>query len=113
MELNPNAAAGGGVDKEIDENGKETKCQEWASQGECEKNPRYMLVHCAASCHSRSKVMVHLYDGEDVGIAAFRFAEEHSSRFQSSTETQERIGLVSTKGRICIQKPGTMSRAAK
>ncbi|GAB5364554.1 hypothetical protein AAMO2058_000980200 [Amorphochlora amoebiformis] len=27
-------------------------CQLWAAQGECNKNPAYMLVHCAKSCGS-------------------------------------------------------------
>ena len=25
-------------------------CEKWASWGECEKNPRYMLVECRQSC---------------------------------------------------------------
>lgn len=28
------------------------KCQEWASSGECEINPSYMLVNCAPSCEA-------------------------------------------------------------
>ena len=31
---------------------KEEKCGHWASLGECEKNPKYMLVNCAVSCDS-------------------------------------------------------------
>ena len=30
----------------------EPDCSEWASRGECEKNPDYMLGNCAVSCSS-------------------------------------------------------------
>jgi len=88
VELNPNANAGL-VNKEVDSNGEEPKCEEWAAQGECKKNPKYMNENCAASCNSSRKAKVEVYDGEDVGIAAFRFVEEHSGDFKSSAETQD------------------------
>jgi hypothetical protein len=28
------------------------RCPDWANQGECTKNPQYMLVHCRKSCTS-------------------------------------------------------------
>jgi ShK domain-like len=30
----------------------EDQCPQWAAQGECNKNPKYMLVHCRKSCAS-------------------------------------------------------------
>ena len=29
----------------------EMDCQAWASAGECEKNPKYLYVHCKKSCN--------------------------------------------------------------
>lgn len=26
------------------------KCRDWAREGECDRNPGYMLAECAASC---------------------------------------------------------------
>ena len=26
-------------------------CDEWVAMGECQKNPNYMLYHCAKGCH--------------------------------------------------------------
>ena len=30
------------------------RCAGWAAEGECKKNPSYMLTSCRASCHSCS-----------------------------------------------------------
>jgi prolyl 4-hydroxylase len=30
----------------------ETECPRWAGQGECSKNPQYMLINCRKSCES-------------------------------------------------------------
>ena len=91
VKLNPNIAEGG-VDKEVNENGEEIYCEDWAAEGECKKNPRFMLEYCAGSCSAAAtKVVIHVYEGEDVGVAAFRFAEEYSSSFESTTETQESV----------------------
>lgn len=30
-------------------------CEQWASRGECERNPTYMTVSCRAACSSCSK----------------------------------------------------------
>src|SRR6056300_321953 len=37
---------------------KEQECGHWASLGECEKNPNYMLVNCPVSCDSCPKQRV-------------------------------------------------------
>jgi len=87
VELSPNV--GKGVDKEVDAKGEKPKCQKWAAEGECQKNPRYMLENCAASCNQSRKATAVVYEGEDVGVAAFRFAEEHSATFDSDTESHE------------------------
>eukprot|EP00537_Pseudo-nitzschia_pungens_P005953 CAMPEP_0172360826 /NCGR_PEP_ID=MMETSP1060-20121228/4780_1 /TAXON_ID=37318 /ORGANISM="Pseudo-nitzschia pungens, Strain cf. cingulata" /LENGTH=652 /DNA_ID=CAMNT_0013082915 /DNA_START=36 /DNA_END=1994 /DNA_ORIENTATION=+ len=98
MEINLNpVTANGEVDKEIDENGEKTSCEEWAAEGECKGNPSYMLQNCAGSCNAADKVVIHVYDGEDVGVAAFRFAEDHSTRFSSTTETQKAVMQVARK----------------
>jgi len=91
VKLNSNIPEGG-VDKEVNEDGEEIHCEDWAAMGECKKNPRFMLEYCAGSCSATaSKVVIHVYEGEDVGVAAFRFAEEYSSSFESTTETQESV----------------------
>lgn len=87
VELNPKANTG--VDKEIDHNGEVPNCKKWAAEGECQKNAIYMLDVCAGSCNTSRKATAYVYDGEDVGVAAFRFAEEYSSKFDVSLEPQE------------------------
>ena len=96
VELNPNA--NGGVDKEIGAQGEKPKCHEWAAVGECDRNPVYMLENCAATCNVSRKVTVYAFEGDDVGVAAFRFAEEYSAYFDdSTTETQETVMEVAKK----------------
>jgi tetratricopeptide (TPR) repeat protein len=87
--LNPNVGKDKGVDKEVDSKGEKPKCQEWAAEGECHRNPRYMLENCAASCNQSRKATAVVYEGEDVGVAAFRFAEEYSATIDSDTESHE------------------------
>lgn len=67
----------GAEDKTIDAEGKPLFCQQWMEQGECknEENARYMNENCAATC---GRATVFVLEGEDVGIAAFRFAEDYS-----------------------------------
>jgi len=95
VELNPNANAG--VDKEIDSNGEKPKCQEWAAEGECQINPGYMYENCPASCNASRKATVYVYEGDDVGVAAFRFVEEYSAMFDSPSQTQETVMMVARK----------------
>ncbi|VEU36728.1 unnamed protein product [Pseudo-nitzschia multistriata] len=90
VQLDPNRPMDG-VDKEFGDDGEKFECKQWASEGECEKNPGFMLQNCAASCKAANTVIVSVYDGEDVGVAAFRFGEEHSSAFGSPSETQESV----------------------
>jgi len=55
-------------------------CAEWASKGECLKNPGFMTKNCAASCRRESEpstATASVYEGEDAGIGAFRFAEDY------------------------------------
>jgi tetratricopeptide (TPR) repeat protein len=86
VELNQKA------DKKIDHHGTETKCQDWSAEGECNNNPVYMLENCHSSCAGTTEtITVNVYDGDDVGVAAFRFAEEHADRFASLVETQEKV----------------------
>lgn len=80
-----------GVDKDVDHNGEIPKCKKWAAEGECESNPTYMLETCAASCKENRSVEIHVHQGDDAGIAAFRFAEEYSARFTSSSETLDMV----------------------
>jgi len=81
IELNQNANAG--------DSDKNEECSDWATTGECQKNSDFMLSNCALSCNPSRKANVHVFDGDDVGIAAFRFAEEYSTHFDSDTETQQ------------------------
>lgn len=92
IELNHHQAGNGGDDKEIDSKGETPKCQEWAAEGECLRNPIYMFENCAASCNASRKAIVYVYEGDDVGVAAFRFAEEYST-----TETQQTVLEVAKK----------------
>mmetsp|Transcript_79688 Transcript_79688/g.161443 ORF Transcript_79688/g.161443 Transcript_79688/m.161443 type:complete len:651 (-) Transcript_79688:223-2175(-) len=87
VDLNPEA-----VDVEVDHNGEKTNCQKWVAELQCEQNPVYMQRSCARSCAVDTKVEV--YDGEDVGIAAFRFAEEHASHFTSHAAARNGIMIV-------------------
>jgi tetratricopeptide (TPR) repeat protein len=72
------------------------RCAEWASSGECESNPSYMLENCAASCSGddvaddnddddddgkQRKGEARVYEGEDAAIGAFRFVEEYASYY--------------------------------
>mgnify|MGYP001168893780 CR=1 FL=1 len=86
-----------GVDREIAQNGEKIKCKDLAAKGECEKRPDYMRENCAASCSEAQTVTVKVYDGEDVGVAAFRFAEEHSAKFKSTSDTQDKVMEVAQK----------------
>ena len=71
---------------------KNEKCEDWAKMGECQRNPGFMLENCAVSCDIVSrKGKAYVYDGEDVGVAAFRFAEEYSNHFDSTTNTQQKV----------------------
>eukprot|EP00566_Odontella_aurita_P008593 CAMPEP_0113547310 /NCGR_PEP_ID=MMETSP0015_2-20120614/12284_1 /TAXON_ID=2838 /ORGANISM="Odontella" /LENGTH=644 /DNA_ID=CAMNT_0000447849 /DNA_START=23 /DNA_END=1957 /DNA_ORIENTATION=+ /assembly_acc=CAM_ASM_000160 len=62
------------------------QCGEWAASGECEKNPEYMLQHCFGSCGSSTlaSAKVYVYEGEDAGVGAFRFAEQYSAHFDDA-----------------------------
>ncbi|KAL3784347.1 hypothetical protein HJC23_004110 [Cyclotella cryptica] len=70
-------------------------CPEWASNGECDTNPDYMLLHCAFSCgvtdhadtssSSQHTGTAHVYPGEDPAIGAFRFAEQYSGQYTHGT----------------------------
>jgi len=97
VELNPSANANAGVDKEIDSKGEVPKCEEWGAQGECENNPRYMSENCAATCNASRKAKVYVLEGDDIGVAAFRFAEAYSDAFDSPLETQEAVMEVAKK----------------
>jgi len=80
------------ADKKIDQNGEEPKCQEWAAKGECKNNAGYMMENCHGTCTGTPQtVTVNMYDGDDVGVAAFRFAEEYSDKFASLEATQEKV----------------------
>jgi len=89
VELSPKSIDG--VDKEIDENGEVPKCEEWAAEGECEKNRTYMSRHCAASCNQARKAKVYVFEGDDVGIATFRFAEQYWAAFSSTDQTLDTV----------------------
>ena len=86
-------------DKEFDDKGKETKCEERVADGWCQgKGPAdYMVNNCAASCQIYRTVTARVYEGEDVGIAAFRFVEEHSAFFRKDEEPQALVMEVATK----------------
>ena len=101
IELNRNANAGD--DKEIDAKGQKPNCQVWAAKGECHRNPGYMLENCAASCSPSRIASAYVYEGDDVGVAAFRFAEEYSAQFDSTTETQETVMEVAHKLREALE----------
>jgi len=91
MEVEFGPKSTNGVDKEVDGNGETPKCEEWAAEGECMKNPAYMLENCAASCSQARKASVNVYEGDDVGTATFRFAEEYSAIFTSTDETIDTV----------------------
>ena len=79
------------VDAEVDSKGKETRCAERIGWCWAPGNQNYMLNHCAASCQFHRIVPVNVYEGEDVGIAAFRFAEENSPLFFNDVEPIELV----------------------
>jgi tetratricopeptide (TPR) repeat protein len=59
-------------------------CPQWASQGECDTNPDYMLKECAKSCGVTPQQHIgdaRVYEGEDAAIGAFRFAENYSGYY--------------------------------
>mmetsp|Transcript_2529 Transcript_2529/g.5377 ORF Transcript_2529/g.5377 Transcript_2529/m.5377 type:complete len:722 (-) Transcript_2529:60-2225(-) len=81
-------------------------CPEWAAQGECEANPRFMSKSCALSCSTAGnnnedeeeddeeeeqeevtyqKGRAFIYQGEDAAIGAFRFAEQYSAHYPLQT----------------------------
>jgi len=91
IEVELSSTAVEGVDKDIDSNGQVPECQKWAAEGECDKNPRYMHENCAASCKEHRTVEIYVHEGDDVGTAAFRFAEEHSSKFPSPSDTLDMV----------------------
>ena len=81
------------------------RCAEWASSGECESNPSYMLENCAASCSGddvaddnvndddgkQRKGEARVYDGEDAAIGAFRFVEEYASYYPNGVVPTETV----------------------
>ena len=83
VDVELNAKYKGVPDKEVDAKGKETRCEPRADEGWCfgTGHDTYMLNNCAATCQVHRIVPVTVYDGEDIGIAAFRFAEENSYLF--------------------------------
>ena len=50
-------------------------CHDWATIGECEKNPDYMLIACKKACHSCGNIwwynhrIVHLSNFDTLGKA--------------------------------------------
>jgi len=90
IELNANVNANAANTGDISD--KNEKCEDWAKIGECQRNPGFMLENCAVSCDTVSrKGKAYVYDGEDVGVGAFRFAEEYSNYFDSTTDTQQKV----------------------
>ncbi len=59
------------------------QCPDWASRGECSKNPQYMLIHCRKSCQS----CIGLHQGDVLQIAPSE--ETRSQVLQRLVETQE------------------------
>ena len=56
------------------------QCPDWASSGECQKNPQYMLIHCRKSC------------GSCISLDSTQIAPDESTREQvlyKLIETQE------------------------
>lgn len=41
----------------------EARCEHWASVGECENNPKYMLVNCCKACKDDSEVDIAVQSG--------------------------------------------------
>ena len=92
IELNANVNVNVNTANTGDISDKNDKCEDWAKMGECQRNPGFMLENCAVSCDIVSrKGKAYVYDGEDVGVAAFRFAEEYSNHFDSTTNTQQKV----------------------
>lgn len=58
-------------------NDQHEQCAEWASTGECEANPKFMMADCPASCGVKTMATAYVNEGEDSGIGAFRFAEDY------------------------------------
>ena len=59
-------------------------CSQWASEGECDANPDFMLKECAKSCGVKPDPrvgQVKVFHGEDAAIGAFRFAENYSAYY--------------------------------
>ena len=52
-------------------------CEEWASLGECEKNPSYMLTACSAACASPGALVSSFYDlsAKTAGGATLPFSD--------------------------------------
>lgn len=93
-----------GVDKEVDSNGEKPKCEEWAAEGECVKNPGYMLENCPASCNRARKATISVYEGDDVGTATFRFAEEYEPMFTSADETLDTVLRVAQDLQLLLEE---------
>ena len=91
IELEINSSTGLATDSSnaSDAQDQNEQCQEWASAGECQKNPGFMLEQCAAACKSATtlKATAFVYDGEDAGVGAFRFAEDYLADAESSAQT--------------------------
>ncbi|KAL7517474.1 hypothetical protein ACHAWX_002397, partial [Stephanocyclus meneghinianus] len=72
------------------------RCPEWASLGECDSNPDYMLLRCPSSCGA-ALPRAHVYPGEDAAVGAFRFAERYSSLFEDGRMPIEMVLDVARK----------------
>mmetsp|Transcript_43907 Transcript_43907/g.73129 ORF Transcript_43907/g.73129 Transcript_43907/m.73129 type:complete len:338 (-) Transcript_43907:673-1686(-) len=78
-------------DPRTDCDDKHEQCSQWAGEGECEANPRYMLIHCGKSCRScflRSRKF-RCERNETLHHAAILEAGEINAMFTRATESIE------------------------
>ena len=69
----------------------DAKCEGWAASGECDKNPLYMKVHCAAACGSCNKLEAYKIERAGIEEEARRQAEEDAdeeARLQAEEEAR-------------------------
>ncbi|KAL7552255.1 hypothetical protein ACHAWF_015490 [Thalassiosira exigua] len=70
---------------------KESECKDWASKGECEKNPNYMLIYCPISCDSCPKPLYLSQEEEDLLDAVAKYGEPQRVEGTDAHKTWEVI----------------------